>query len=71
MYKYKKEHPLGDIMIEVIIAGSALLIIGILALFVPSLTKIINIPLPVSDKIKALIVAGVGIAFMVYGLISR
>ncbi|MBU7032991.1 MAG: hypothetical protein HXS53_10700 [Theionarchaea archaeon] len=58
-------------MIEVIIAGSALLIIGILALFVPSLTKIINIPLPVSDKVKALIVAGVGIAFMVYGLISR
>lgn len=58
-------------MIEVILAGSVLLIIGILALFVPSLTKIINLPLPVSDKVKALIVAGVGIAFMVYGLISR
>ncbi|MBU7032428.1 MAG: hypothetical protein HXS53_07840 [Theionarchaea archaeon] len=58
-------------MIEVILAGSVLTIIGILALFVPSLTKIINLPLPVSDKVKALIVAGVGIAFMVYGLISR
>jgi hypothetical protein len=66
----EEEYSSRDIMIGIILSGCAILILGILALFVPALTKIINIPLPVNDKVKALIIAGVGIALMAYGYFS-
>jgi membrane protein implicated in regulation of membrane protease activity len=54
-------------MIELIIVGFVLLLFGIAALFVPSLSKIINIPLPVSDKVKALILIIISLILIAYG----
>jgi hypothetical protein len=54
-------------MIELVIIGFALLIFGIAAFFVPSLSKIINIPLPVTDKVKAILLIILSIALMAYG----
>ncbi|MBU7042802.1 MAG: hypothetical protein HXS47_04345 [Theionarchaea archaeon] len=58
-------------MIELILVGFILLIFGITALFVPNLIKIINIPLPVNDKVKPILLIIVSIALMTYGYFSN
>ena len=69
IFKCIQESRLGDTMIALLFGvGILLVLLGIGALFIPSLARIINIP--GNEKIKAIGVLIVGIIIMAYGYLS-
>jgi hypothetical protein len=66
LFKCKKEYAPGDSMNTLVFGiGILLVILGIVATFVPALTRVINIP--GNERIKAIGVIIVGIIFAAVG----